>query len=237
MHLDGLEAILVERGCLDPFNRSPNIAHLVEVVGLLDLPTITIGRVRSKRFLWTRFVAPGLAPGVEYTSGLPRSLLNIMAQLGARDVEHSLVTWPGERGEDYMCHHLWEAARVSAILHNRALTAPRNEYTDTPVLVMRILASVEAIWTCGRNPFKQPLRKCVLYPLFTGGLYSETGSPDRDFVRRCFEELAKDTASTGGMLAWNLLQETWIRRKEHIYESLEIADRCARELQIEVHLY
>lgn len=236
MHLDGLEAILIQRGSMDPYNRPPPIANLVEVVGLFDLPTVTIGRIHSKRKLWARFVTPSQTLGIEPTSGLPRSLLNIVSLLGSKDVEHSLLSWPGERGEDYAHHFLWEAFRYSAVLNNRALMTPRNNFLDTPVILMKILASVEALWQMKRDPFKQPLRTTVLFPLFTAGLYVDEDSRDKEFVTECFQKLMAEENSRYS-LAWDILLETWGRRTEHLYESLHIADRFAMEMGVELHLY
>lgn len=236
MHLDGLEAILVRRGSTDPFNRPPPIANMVEVVGLFDLPTVTIGRIHSKRKLWARFVTPTETSGIEPASGLPRSLLNIVSLIGTRDVEHSLLSWPGEMGEDYAHHHLWEACRYSAILNNRALMTPQSDFLDTPVILMKILACVEALWQMKRDPFKQRLRTTILYPLFTAGLYVADNSKDKEFVTECFQGLMNDGNSRHS-LAWDILVETWSRRTEFIYQSLQVADRFAVEMNVELHLY
>jgi hypothetical protein len=177
IHLQGLDAVLEQLGLLDiTFPRDGLSRYIVETAGLLDLPGATIWTRFASRGLWTRFVTPVQSPGVEPTSGLPRSLLNLMADLYSLDIESRLLCWTPEPAEHVLQYHFWEAFRLSSLLNSRGLRhlassqvaciygddEPSIAYTpnsDTESLVMRILSCIDSLRNAADDPFPTPLAK------------------------------------------------------------------------------
>ena len=110
-HLAGLAAMLDHRILVDPDQRTSFMGHIVEVIGLLDFPTVTIGAIDSRHRIWSRFVAPHGRNGIEPTSGLPRTLLDILSSIDLPNpsFETAMLLWPGERGDSQAQYHLWDA--------------------------------------------------------------------------------------------------------------------------------
>lgn len=120
MHLEGMHSILQSHG-LDNY-RSPFRTHLIEVMGVMDMPTFAVGRQNPNIGIWRRYCRKNGRPDedVEPVSGLPRSLLDIFACIGEGATEETFWDWPGERGSFLQCH-LWEAFRLAGILACRQL--------------------------------------------------------------------------------------------------------------------
>jgi hypothetical protein len=238
VHLDGLAAILDHRCLIDPNKRTPLTSHLIEVIGLLDLPTFTVGSPSTTHRFWSCYVAPHYTGGIEPCSGLPRSLVNILAQLGSPGIEAQLFSWPGEIGDDYTHNHLWEAVRFAAVLHSRALLTHEHVFLDTDVLLFKILASIDALVSTKRKPFGQPVRHMILYPLFSVGLYTVEASSEREYVCRCFKDFVDDRRDTLSQTAQAVLLEVWARRGTRPrYASLRLANEFALQMKLELHLY
>ena len=78
MHLGGMHRILLDGGLENlrkqetPFRR-----HLLEVLGVMDLPTFTVGRRTPYIGIWYRYCRD--EEGIELVTGLPRSLLDIFS--------------------------------------------------------------------------------------------------------------------------------------------------------------
>ncbi|KAF4555034.1 Hypothetical protein D9617_3g021030 [Elsinoe fawcettii] len=224
-------------GWSDAAKRDSFTTHLIEVAGLLDLPSWTLGRKQSEHRIWSKYVAPFAHTGIEPTTGLPRSLLAILAQMGVPDTETRLLAWPGERGEDYAHQHLWEAVRCSAVLHNRAIRNASVMVIDNDVFVAKILAAIDALLSCPREPFKQALGLCVLYPLFTAGLYANNISGDRSYVAKCFEDLIAKHDNPQDHRAYELLGKIWSDASDRSLTALwQRANQCATDLDIELYL-
>ncbi|KAM5352834.1 hypothetical protein ACJ41O_005556 [Fusarium nematophilum] len=95
------------------------------VIGVMDLPFFVFGRRTAPLGFWrrlrkaqSRWRGGKTTGGVEMISGLPRSLLDILARADEPSVEMELWNWCGEIGE-YLQAQLWEAWRYAAILFVR----------------------------------------------------------------------------------------------------------------------
>ncbi|KAK2072370.1 hypothetical protein P8C59_006727 [Phyllachora maydis] len=127
----------------------PHTAHLLEVLGVMDMPGFVVGRRTPCMGIWRRVRRAALQAtgrrrgGVETVSGLPRSMLDILAMAEpdeegrkpedgdkdgagddgdrsrAFDVERALWLWPGEVGEHLLQQQLWDAWRYAAMLAAR----------------------------------------------------------------------------------------------------------------------
>lgn len=182
MHLQGLYNILQVNGFHDPVSKlSPFRAHLIEVLGLMDLPTFAIGRQNPYIGVWRRYCRVNDTcdysgrSKVELISGVPRSLLDIFSTIGEGATEEEFWDWPGAEGSFLQCQ-LWEAYRLAGMLALRqghlltasSLSASSTESLSTItrtggrprtpvlpktiVLVSRILSNVDAILRASVEP-------------------------------------------------------------------------------------
>ncbi|KAG6027987.1 hypothetical protein E4U41_000796, partial [Claviceps citrina] len=127
MHLHGMYAVLLTRGLQDSLaDQTPFRRHLIEVLGYLDLPGFAVGRQNPSIGVWRRhcrepgyLCRPPQLDSVEYVSGLPRSLLDLLSAVDAGEItEEDLWDWPGAPGSIPQCH-LWEAYRLAGIVSLR----------------------------------------------------------------------------------------------------------------------
>ena len=119
MHLQGMYNILQSHGVenFPAHQDTPFRMHLFEVMGVMDMPTFTIGRQTPSIGVWRKYCrnAGGRGEDVEQVSGLPRSLLDIFSCIDAGTTEETFLDWPGEPGTFLQCH-LWEAFRLAGLL-------------------------------------------------------------------------------------------------------------------------
>ncbi|KAJ9424545.1 hypothetical protein QL093DRAFT_2217582 [Fusarium oxysporum] len=132
--------------------------HLLEVLGVMDLPSSVIGRVNPSIGVWKLFRRlqddrdEGRATGVEvYT-------------------ETRFWDWPGQVGESLQCHY-WECWRLAGILEVRrrrrmerkARGLPDREDgtsrkgPDTEVVLCRLISSIDALQKAFEEPRNQHL--------------------------------------------------------------------------------
>ncbi|RKK65351.1 hypothetical protein BFJ71_g17965, partial [Fusarium oxysporum] len=84
---------------------NPYTQHALEILGLMDLPSVVIGRITLSIGVWKLHrrllddCPDGRADGIEIVSGLPRSLLDIFAGMVDNDPEYTewrFWAWPGQ---------------------------------------------------------------------------------------------------------------------------------------------
>lgn len=249
--MQGLEAIIIERGHDDPGQpRDELTQYLVEGVGLLDLPGLTIGRRNPSRHMWQRFITPTRRRGIEPTIGLPRSLIDLMAQMDLPEAESQLLLWtPSDEVEHVLQYHYWEACRLATILCSRALapstkpvTGEPSERTklpcDTESLVMRIFACIHSLRDAANDPFQTPLYLCTMWPMFIAALHTESGSTSRDLLAKEFEAFVAKRNLAVDRLGYAILLEVWTKRELNpALVPFEVAQTFAYDMQVEVHLY
>lgn len=192
MHIEGMHNILQScspdspRGIATP---TPFRAHLLEVMGVMDLPCLTVGRQTPPIGIWRRFCQPtGPRHGIEPVTGIPRSLLDLLAGINIDTTEQSFWDWPGEAGSFLQCY-LWEAYRLAGILTIRqserlrkpSSGSPRNLSmwrqpnscpVDSSILVVRVLANVDALRLgCLDRPDEDPfIKNSILFPNVVAGM-------------------------------------------------------------------
>lgn len=127
MHLHGIYSVVLTRGLQEPLKSlTPIRRHLIEVLGYLDLPGFAVGRQNPSIGVWRLhcrepgyICRPPRLDSVEFVSGLPRSLLDLLSAIDAKEIsEEDLWDWPGAPGSLTQCH-LWEAYRLAAVLSLR----------------------------------------------------------------------------------------------------------------------
>ncbi|KNG86207.1 C6 finger domain protein [Aspergillus nomiae NRRL 13137] len=213
MHLHGMYGLLQAHGLYGPGERTEFRTHLLEVMGVMDLPTFTVGRSTSLGF-WRQHCRDGtslqhpLSDEVEVVSGLPRSLLDIISCIGHGATEEDFWNWPGSPGS-LSQHQLWEAYRLAGLLairYNHLLLVPQPNGTltgstvqpngassltlpSTTVLVSRIVSHLDAI----RRAFTETegagslIFNAIKYPAFIAGLQTDiiNAQPELKDVLRC----------------------------------------------------
>lgn len=242
--MNGLEAILTQLG-LDEITkpRDEFTQYLVEACGLLDMPGFTLGRRNPCKRLWARYVAPFERTGIEPTTGLPRSLLDIQAWLDSPHAKHKLLLWKSEKAEYAIQYSYWEAFRLGLILLHLSLHAVNGDYVpgnggETENLIIGILAFIAALRKDDGNLFKIPLRRCVLFPLFIAALNTEEGSELRSTSSQEFEAFVVERGFSVDHIAWSTLLEVWSqRRNDQKLAPYAVADRFVNSMGLELHLY
>jgi hypothetical protein len=226
---------------------------VVEGAGLLDLPGATLGRRNPCRRIWSRLVAPLGRAGIEPVSGLPRSLLNVIALGDEEDVEQQLLSWtPDVEAEHSLQYPFWEAFRSTFLLicndlrtlsQSAAQGVLRSRHeTDaakTDSLVMRILSCVRMLQGGTTDDrFRIPLHDCVLWPLFTAALHTNEGTLTRTLSMQEYGAFLDRRNKLVDRTAWSILQEVWARRDvDSTLRPLELANVFTYDMGIELHLY
>ncbi|KAJ5681856.1 uncharacterized protein N7477_001796 [Penicillium maclennaniae] len=211
MHLEGMHSILQSHG-LDNSHRTSTTSkfrmHLLEVMGVMDLPCFAVGRQTPCIGIWRRYCRPA-APrqGIEPVTGLPRSLVDLFSGIGMETTEQSFWDWPGELGSFLQCY-LQSRELSSFSAWRQSSTCP----VDATVLVSRILANLDALrLACVERPAEDIfINNAVLYPFFITGLEVEMMNRNprlQDVIRN------RASASKQDGILLGLLEEMW-RRNE-----------------------
>ncbi|KAF5551880.1 transcriptional regulatory protein pro-1 [Fusarium mexicanum] len=138
--------------------------HLLEVLGVMDLPSSVIGRVNPSIGVWKLFRRlqddrdEGRATGVEVVSGIPRSLLDIFASILDNDPEYTETRfwdWPGQVG-------ILEIRRRRRMERKARGLPDREDGTlskgpDTEVVLCRLISSIDALQKAFEEPRNQHL--------------------------------------------------------------------------------
>ncbi|KPI41935.1 uncharacterized protein AB675_5301 [Cyphellophora attinorum] len=244
IHLSGLETMITERGPTAMQHDSLTV-WVVEGAGLLDLPGATLGRRNPCRRIWSRLVAPLARGGIEPVSGLPRSLLDIIAKLGeGQNVKPQLLDWtPDVKAEHSLQYPFWEAFRLTILLAQHASrevsgSSDNVQSAETDSLVMRILSCVKMLRDTTDDSFQIPLRDCVLWPLFTAALHTDGGTSTRTLLTKEYQAFLDRRNKLVDRTAWSILQEVWARRDMNsTLHPLELANEFTYDMGIELHLY
>ncbi|KAB8230400.1 Zn(II)2Cys6 transcription factor [Aspergillus alliaceus] len=241
MHLHGMYGILQAHGLHGPGEQTEFRTHLLEVMGVMDLPTFTVGRSTSLGF-WRRYCR-GRVPSqpssgdeeVEVVSGLPRSLLDIISCIGEGATEEHFWDWSGSPGS-LSQHQLWEAYRLAGMLavrHSELLSVPQPQtmQTDketsrvvvlpsTAIIVSRVLGHLDALRRA--SPEEEAKGSLILnaikYPAFIAGLQADifNAHPEFKVVIRCCLSTYQHRHRFGEDfdLLLEVLEEWWVHHHE-----------------------
>lgn len=218
--------------------------HLLEAVGLLDIPFFTLNRITPSLEIWKSYVQPHKHSGIEQTSGIPYSLMNLLANMDSTTIEQDLVQWPGELGDEFAQIHLWEAFRLAGILHSRCLadhqqdqTTPPRANVSTEILRMKVFASIQAIIGIGTFNFRLSLARAILYPLFIAGILAENAQ-EQQLTRVAFQYIMQKGQEGTEKIIMDIVAKVWKNGKDGNEASkLMIATEATAELNAEIHLY
>lgn len=223
--------------------------YLVEGIGLLDLPVITLGRRNPCKHIWRRYVTPIKRQGIEPTTGLPRSFIDIMACLNSPEAEDMLLSWsPSDKAQHILQYQFWEAFRLAIILVCRDVSPKANTdcqdretaslESDTESIIMRILSNIQALQNATDDPFHPPLRYCIIWPLFIAALHTDNQSATRPLLVKEFEAFVETRNKPIDRTALAILLEVWTQRESMPSLSpYELAYKFATEMEVELHFY
>ncbi|KAF4904493.1 hypothetical protein CGCVW01_v013030 [Colletotrichum viniferum] len=240
--LKGLHTVLQQRKLLETTTQSPLVGHLIEVIALLDVPHFTLNRSTESLKIWPAYFAQRHSTGVQETSGLPYSLLDLICSMDSSDAEETLRNWPGELCRELVQKHLW-----AAILHCRALRpATDNEDNSAEagfgdeLLEMKALAACQAVIDSKGDSFPgvPHLAAALMYPLFIVCLSSKQDTVSRSLSRDPFSEVVRKWGDHEIRLAWDIVIEVWQRSTmQPGVCGLKLAEDFVAELDIEMYLY
>ena len=114
-HLNGISSVLDGRSSFQDLEG--HTRDYVLFIGMLDLPTHSLGRRTDCLKMWHRNCR--FRCGIEDSSGLPCSLVDLLSSVMEPEVEMQLSSWPGEYGTVEQCQ-LWDLTRYAGIItaHN-----------------------------------------------------------------------------------------------------------------------
>ncbi|KAK2760463.1 C6 finger domain-containing protein [Colletotrichum kahawae] len=245
--LKGLHTVLQQRRLLETATQSPLIGHLIEVIALLDVPHFTLNRNTDSLKIWPAYIAQRHLTGVQETSGLPYSLLDLICNMDSPDTEQRLLNWPGEPCRELVQVHLWEAFRIAAILHCRALRPLIEDKANSAavgfgdeLLEMKALAACQAVIDSRSDSFPgvPHLAAALMYPLFIVCLSTNQDTVARSLSRDLFSDVVRKWGDHEIRLAWDIVIEVWQRSTmQPGVCRLKLAEDFVAELDIEMYLY
>ncbi|KPM45193.1 hypothetical protein AK830_g1360 [Neonectria ditissima] len=115
----------------------PFLLHLLEVMGVMDLPNLVLGRLTPCLGIWKRLRRAQATwggenmGGIEIVTGLPRSLLDILAFSDEPTVEQDLWLWEGVEGSLLQSFHWMHGASVAFCLRD-GVARPLHPNTTNP---------------------------------------------------------------------------------------------------------
>ncbi|KAL0934649.1 C6 finger domain-containing protein [Colletotrichum truncatum] len=175
--------------------------HSIEVLSVMDLQTSVIGRSHTSMGVWRQLRKlqdsweGGRLGGIEVVTGLPRSFLDILADImdsERLEIEARLWAWPGEMGLHLQCI-LWDCWRYTAVLDARRLErlkrkkeakeAPHADCSDgcaegvplsppTELVMCRLMASIYSLFRAIEIPANHRLlvHNGLIYPMVIASL-------------------------------------------------------------------
>jgi hypothetical protein len=184
----------------------PHTLDFFSTMGYLDLQTHTINRMTPQHYLWDNYCRE--QKGVFRVSGLPFSLMDLLAAVHKSGVEQQLAAWIPPDGEPAQ-QLLWKATKFAGIisayeLKSQKYTAADPEFSEysqlftydhifkPEVLVSNILSLIHQCMDFvpeEQGQFKQTL----IYPLVMAASQRDfITEPEREFVCTTISSLASE---------------------------------------------
>lgn len=233
IHLNGIASIFHDRHLLQPPNDDSR--ELADLIGVLDLPTYSLGRQNKHLHMWHKYCMG--RSGVEEVTGLPRSLIDLLASAMDDDIEERLLRWSCEPNEPVMCK-IWEATQYAGLILIREYRVAhglplRPKTQSTASVVEHVLTLLQELRT-GMDISVFGTIQAFLKPLVAVGSQPKSlTADDRAFIKECIVTLA------GGSLSSYPYYEAVVIVLETLWASdgMHSLDHVVRELNFELGLF
>ncbi|KAI1976517.1 hypothetical protein LOZ53_001755 [Ophidiomyces ophidiicola] len=241
MHLGGLHSILAHRHAIQ--NQTPIASELVCTIGFLDLPSHIVGRQTAPLNIWRDYCRG--KTGIEPTSGMPYSLLDIFAVVGEPDAEWRFWSWnPIGLTATSARSMLWTITQLAGVIlarekhpWSRRTTNSSGEFSSpsTETLVDRVLAQLGSMSRGGGDDGLSPSTiNLLLFPAFVAGSqHAVVSASQRAFLEAFWADFFSEdgTGSPHLALPLRILRELWTNANGRS------ADQVARGWDVEVGLF
>lgn len=218
-------------------------------MGIMDLSMFVVGRKTPVLHVW-RKLYPNRdhhpMDNIEPTTGLPRSLIHLLARVDEADTEFALEMWQGTTGDTTQIL-LWEIYRYVGILAARRACRqqrptpqehqlPRSEGRRTlsnETILSRALAYIDSalLVITSRQPGMIGDDTGLLCPLFILACHPHNLTlTQKSFLRAAFAKLqSHNTTATQAQAVLQVVEQLWLSPSQDV-------DALARDLNLEVSL-
>lgn len=253
-----MEKLLDDRANLSPLtDPEPELTQAIEVMGVFDLPPLVVGRQTPSLNVWRRYRLGQLIrsveeiDSVEMVTGIPRSMIDMLAYEDGQLTEEHLWLWPGCAGTLLQCQ-LWEAYKYAMMLkirrqrrtgttvpqYHSPIQARKTKLPDDNLLLIKALSAIDAVYNGARQPAAADslVLNAILYPLFIVGVevFMSDDQDRQDLVIGWFNQLLESDPFANVQQAWDVLQTIASSYKEG---RIVTADEVARFKHIELGLF
>ncbi|EWZ84289.1 hypothetical protein FOWG_12100 [Fusarium oxysporum f. sp. lycopersici MN25] len=210
------------------------VRHALELLAVMDIPQLVLGRVCPSLGLWKRFREAqdswegGRMTGVEVVSGMPMDLLDIFADAEHDDTENlilrlSLWEWQGDTAE-CLQHNLWDAWRLAGIvdlrrrdrcgrrLQDRQADHDVDESCGGTSVLDRLMAVVSIIFACSRLPKHRHVLIGLIFPLVVVSLevrYLKRHAEAKQIVDNVRNTIKAERTYNLAKVVFQLLDDAW----------------------------
>lgn len=141
--------------------------HMMEVLGGHDMNAWIIGRQTKPLHIWAEHCMG--QSGVEAVTGLPRRLLDLIAQASmGRNVRHKVETWAAEAPLEPQPDSIkvWHCYRLATLLYMNNTSSERDTSPDVELIAGELWGTVHQILyhQSVNNDFNQ---RVLIWPLYT----------------------------------------------------------------------
>lgn len=252
-----MERLLDDRANLSPLaDPEPALTQAIEVMGIFDLRSFVIGRQTPSLNVWRRYRLGQLIrsvpeeDSVEAVTGIPRSMIDMLAFEDGELTEEHLWLWPGCVGTLLQCQ-LWDAYRYAMMLDVRRrrkhditttqyqspIQAPKTKLPADEILLIKALSALDAIHNGARQPVAVDslVLNAILYPLFLVGVevFMSDDKMRQGIVAGWYSQCLKEDPFANARQTWEILQ---IIASSHEDGRVVTADEIAHFKGIEVAL-
>ncbi|KAI8939291.1 hypothetical protein NX059_005116 [Plenodomus lindquistii] len=200
--------------------------HNMEVIGIMDLPNLVLGRTTRHLGIWQRFrnrivQHDDESDPIEPVTGIPRKLLDICARIEEPTAEMQFWLWPGEIGNFMQCH-LWDAWRFAGMLDHRrrwsqslrssAGAVQVSALPKSARLMVRLLSAMDSIRVGVAKPENAHMlvSNATLYPWYVASMEVEILSeyPEwQQFLTSYREEVSRSGTSYNTQILLTVIEE------------------------------
>lgn len=233
IHLNGIASIFHERHIAQP--PTDDARELAMLIGVLDLPVYSLGRQTKHLNVWHDYCMG--QSGLEEVTGLPCSLVDLLASPMDDDIEERLLQWPGEPNHPVMCK-IWEATQYAGLILAREYRTihgfPLNIETQSTSSTVRCVLTLIHELRMGMNTRAFGSTQAFFMPLVAAASQPKSlTADDRAFIRECLFTLADGTLSDYPYYeaASIVLERLWAS------DGTPSLDHITRELNFELGLF